>query len=87
MNGSRRVFLLESKVRLSKQRCENLNRQWERVTKGTDIEGSQLIAIDAGRLLELTGDGLPKVVIDTEGNVAMTESESCQEVEPIQAAA
>lgn len=72
MSEKPRVFVLETKGRLSPERLRATQKVWESITQGTEIEGSKLLAVD-GLLFELTGEGLPKVSIDADGNLTISE--------------
>jgi hypothetical protein len=70
----RRMFVLECERPMHPHAVENLHQSWKRLTKGTEVEGSQVIVLEPGlKLVELTGEGLPKVTVDSEGKLLFLE--------------
>lgn len=70
----RRMFVLECERPLHPHAVEHFREDWKRMTEGTEAEGSQVVILEPGlKLVELTGEGLPMVTVDSEGKLAFLE--------------
>jgi len=75
----KRVFVLECQHNPSPDFRRQFKESWEKVTEGTELEGSKVAILPPDlKLVELIGEGLPKVRIDAEGYLVFVEGKKAE---------